>query len=252
MSGQTKSKRENLAEQKYNELYKGAVIPDNIKNCDIYHVTNKLIYGELYQQGQLTDKDREMVAIATLTTLGTLTVLRTHVYSALNSGLTPVEITETIYHCTPYIGLPKVLEATNVVFDVFKEKNIKLPESQGTVTEDNRWDKGKAAQSKMFGNIPSTKPAEGEPRFGPSFLPDYCFGDFYTRTGLTLEQHELITWICIATLGGAEPQLAAHSTGNKNLGKSKEIMIEVLTDMLPYIGYPRTLNALGVLNKAYE
>lgn len=120
-ASQNKSKREVLAEQKYNELYKGAVIPENIRNADIYHISKKVIYGEIYQQCQLTDKDREMIALATLTILGTLTILRTHVYSALNVGLNAIEITEIIYHCTPYIGAPKVLEAINVVFDVFKE-----------------------------------------------------------------------------------------------------------------------------------
>ena len=28
-------------------------------------------------------------------------------------------------------------------------------------------------------------------------------------------------------------------------------MIEVLTDMMPYIGYPRTLNALAIINDVY-
>ena len=78
------------------------------------------------------------------------------------------------------------------------------------------------------------------------------FGDFYTRTGLTLEQHELLTWVSIATLGGQESQLTSHTTGNKNLGKTKDYMLEVLTDMMPYIGYPRTLNALNIINSVYD
>lgn len=247
-----KSKREVLADQKYNELFKGAVVPENVNKADIYHIANKVIYGELYQQGQLTDKDREMILLATLTTLGTFTILRTHVYSSLNSGLTPIEITETVYHCTPYIGAPKILEAINVIFDVFKEKGIPIPENQGTVTEENRFDKGREAQTKMFGNIGGKKPVEGEIRLGGSFLPDYCFGDFYTRKGLSLEQHELITWVCIATLGGCEPQLIAHSVGNKNIGKSKEYLLEVITLMMPFIGYPRTLNAVSALEKGFS
>ena len=104
----------------------------------------------------------------------------------------------------------------------------------------------------MFGNLGDTKPADGEVRLGRSFLPDYCFGDFYTRKGLTLEQHELLTWVCIATLGGAESQLTGHTNGNKNVGKSKDYMLEVLTDIMPYIGYPRTLNALNLINTVYD
>jgi len=96
------------------------------------------------------------------------------------------------------------------------------------------------------------KPAEGEVRLGRTYLPDYCFGDFYTRTGLTLERHELLTWVCIATLGGCEGQLTSHTRGNINLGKSKEYMLEVITVCMPYIGYPKTLNAISVINSVYD
>lgn len=249
---ENKSQREILAEEKFSELYDKAVIPDSIEDSELYDIVNKLVYGELYQQGQLTDKDREMITLAVLTTLGTNTVLKTHIYSALNAGLTPVEITETVYHCTPYVGAAKSLEAIAVVNEVFEERGIPMPESQATVTEESRFDDGSAAQTKLFGNLGDTKPAEGEVRLGRSFLPDYCFGDFYTRTGLTLEQHELLTWVCIATLGGAESQLTGHTNGNKNAGKSKEYMLEVLTDIMPYIGYPRTLNALNIINSVYD
>ncbi len=248
----TKSQREILAEEKWGELYADAEIPDTIEDSELYDIVNKLVYGELYQQGQLTDKDREMITLAALTTLGTETVLRTHIYSALNAGLTPVEITETVYHCTPYVGAAKALEAVDIVNEVFEEKGIEMPESQATVSEYNRWDKGSAAQTELFGDLGDTKPEEGEVRLGRSFLPDYCFGDFYTREELTLEQHELLTWVCIATLGGAEAQLTGHTAGNKNAGKSKDYMLEVLTDIMPYIGYPRTLNALSIMNSVYE
>lgn len=246
------SEREKAAAEKFNELYKDGKIPENIAESELYDIVNNLVYGELYQQGQLTDKDREMVTLAVLTTLGTNTILKTHVYSALNAGLTPVEITETVYHCTPYVGAAKSLEAISVVNEVFEEKGIPLPESQATVTEESRFEDGSAAQTKLFGNLGDTKPKEGEIRLGRSFLPDYCFGDFYTRTGLTLEQHELLTWCCIAALGGAESQLTGHTNGNKNVGKSKEYMLEVLTIIMPYIGYPRTLNALNIINSVYD
>ncbi len=246
------SEREKAAVEKFNELYKDGKIPENIAESELYNIVNNLVYGELYQQGQLTDKDREMITLATLTTLGTTTMLKTHIYSALNAGMTPVEITETVYHCTPYVGAAKSLEAIGVVNEVFDEKGIKIPESQATVTEESRFDDGSAAQTKLFGNLGDTKPKEGEIRLGRSFLPDYCFGDFYTRKGLTLEQHELLPWVCIATLGGAESQLTGHTNGNKNAGKSKEYMLEVLTDIMPYIGYPRTLNALNIINTVYD
>lgn len=246
------SDREKAAVQKFNELYSGAKIPENISESELYDIVNNLVYGDIYQQGQLTDKDREMISLAALTTLGSDSILRTHIYTALNAGLTPVQITETIYHCAPYVGAVKALEAIEIVNEVFDEKNIKMPASTATVTEENRWDRGKATQTELFGDLGDNKPADGETRLGRSYLPDYCFGDYYTRTGLTIEQHELLTWVCIATLGGAESQLTGHTTGNKNLGKSKEYMMEVATICMPYMGYPRTLNALSVINNVYD
>ena len=246
------SEREKLAVEKFNELYKDSKIPENIANSDLYNIVNNLVYGEIYQQGQLTDKDRELISLVALTTLGTTTLLKTHVYSALNAGLTPVEITEAVYHCTPYVGAAKALESVNVINEVFKEKGLAIPTGQGTVTEENRWDKGRKAQTDIFGALNFNKPAEDEVRLGSSYLPDYCFGDFYTRNSLTLEQHELLTFVCIATLGGCESQLTAHTNGNKNLGKTKGYMLEVITVCMPYIGYPRTLNAVAVINSVYE
>ena len=40
--------------------------------------------------------------------------------------------------------------------------------------------------------------------------------------------------------------------GNMNMGNDKEFLIKVVTQCVPYIGYPRSLNAIGCINKASE
>lgn len=52
--------------------------------------------------------------------------------------------------------------------------------------------------------------------------------------------------------GGCEPQLTAHAKGNMNLGNDKDFLIRVVSQCLPYIGYPRSLNAIACINKAAE
>lgn len=84
------------------------------------------------------------------------------------------------------------------------------------------------------------------------WLAENCFGDYYTRTGLTLAQREMITFCFLAAQGGCEPQLTAHAKGNMNLGNDKEFLIRVVSQCLPYIGYPRSLNAIACVNKAAE
>jgi 4-carboxymuconolactone decarboxylase len=81
------------------------------------------------------------------------------------------------------------------------------------------------------------------------FLSANCFGDFYTRNGLDLKTRELITFAMIASLGGCEPQLAGHVAGNLAVGNDRLVSINTVTQLLPFIGYPRTLNALRVVNE---
>ena len=86
----------------------------------------------------------------------------------------------------------------------------------------------------------------------PRALEANCFGDYYTRTGLTLAQREMISFCFLAAQGGFEPQLTAHAGGNMNLRNDKNFLIRVVSQCLPYIGYPRSLNAIACINTAAE
>jgi 4-carboxymuconolactone decarboxylase len=81
------------------------------------------------------------------------------------------------------------------------------------------------------------------------YLSANCFGDYYTRKGLDIKTRELFTFAIILSLGGCEPQLKGHIVGNVNVGNDKEILLSTVTQLLPYVGYPRTLNALRCLNE---
>lgn len=59
---------------------------------------------------------------------------------------------------------------------------------------------------------------------------------------------EMITFCFLAAQGGCEPQLKAHAQGNINIGNSKDFLIKVVSACLPYIGYPRSLNAISCIN----
>ena len=79
------------------------------------------------------------------------------------------------------------------------------------------------------------------------YLSVYCFGDFYTRGTLDLKMRELITFCAICCLGGCEPQAKAHTGANLSVGNTRQTLIDALTQCLPFIGFPRTLNALACL-----
>jgi 4-carboxymuconolactone decarboxylase len=61
---------------------------------------------------------------------------------------------------------------------------------------------------------------------------------------------ELLTFALLAALGGCDPQVKGHVAGNLNVGNSRQKLIAVITVLLPFIGYPRALNALAAVNEA--
>ena len=66
-------------------------------------------------------------------------------------------------------------------------------------------------------------------------------GDIWVR--------ELLTFTAIISIGGCDPQAKAHAAGNLSVGNTKKLLIETVTTCLPYIGYPRTLNALTCIEE---
>jgi alkylhydroperoxidase/carboxymuconolactone decarboxylase family protein YurZ len=60
---------------------------------------------------------------------------------------------------------------------------------------------------------------------------------------------QLLTLSMLVALGGCEPQVRGHVAANLNVGNDRARLIDVLTQLLPFIGYPRTLNALRVVDE---
>jgi 4-carboxymuconolactone decarboxylase len=240
------------SKKKFKQLFGDGVPATYATDPDFQDILSHFIFGEVFYQGDLDDKKRELITLVVLATNQTLPQLKAHVSAALNVGLTAVEIKEAVYQCAPYIGFPKTLNAINEVIEVFKGQNIDLPiESPKTVDEDNRFDKGLAVQKEIFGDV-IAKMRENAPtnqKHIQDYLSAFCFGDFYTRGGLDLKTRELLTFCIVSSLGGTESQVKAHVQGNLNVGNDKKTLITAITHCLPYMGFPRTLNALACVNE---
>jgi 4-carboxymuconolactone decarboxylase len=221
---------------------------------DFYKTTNRLIYEDIYKNKKvgLAPKTREMVTLANLIVNYNEELVKEHTSLALQVGLTPIEIKETMYQAAPYVGVSRVYTALDKVNEVMKEKGVKLPVvSQTMVTEANRLQKGIDVQTAIFGDvIPKMRAAAPENQNAlQDYLSGYCFGDTYTRTGLNIKARELITFTVIAALGGCEGQLKSHTAANLREGASADDLIDTLVVCMPYNGFPRTLNALACVNE---
>jgi len=82
-------------------------------------------YGDIYSRQGLDIKIRELITIASLTTLGyAKDQLRAHIHNALNANCSKEEITEVLLQMSVYAGFPAALTAMMVAKDVFKEKGL--------------------------------------------------------------------------------------------------------------------------------
>lgn len=243
--------RREIARQTVDALYGGR---SDIAQAepDFAAIKERLIYGEIYPHIQLDAKLRELVILAVAATNQTLNEVSLHTRAALQAGAAPEEIREAVYHCAPYIGLGKAEAAVRAVDQALERQGISLPlEGGGTVTEENRLEKGLAAQKAIFGeSIDAMRAAAPEnQKHLQDYLTAYCFGDFYTRRGLDLKQRELLTFCILCAQGGCENQVRAHVGGNVAAGNGKSVLLDALTVCLPYVGFPRMLNALSCVNE---
>ncbi len=198
---------------------------------------------------QLDDDTRYMAILATLIGCGGIDAFEEMLDKAMKDGFDAVKVKEIIYQATDYLGYGKMLPFLKCANKYFEQNNIQIDDNRATTTPESRLEKGVEAQAEIFGE--HMKEAYKKSHIN-RYLASNCFGDYYTRRGLDLRQRELITFCFLSAQGGCEPQLTAHAKGNMNMGNDKDFLIKVVTQCLPYIGYPRSLNAMNCINKASE
>ena len=221
-------------------------------DVEMMQILQKYIFGEVFTVGDLDIKTRELITVVCLTTMQTLPQLKAHINGALNAGNSPLEVREAIYQCAPFIGFPKTLNALGVLNEVFKERNIQTPlESAITVSENERYQKGREIQEKLYGD--EIKQAmKGLPQNlgdeAARFLTEVCFGDFYTRKGLDLKTRELLSLAILVTKDD-DITLKSHIKGSIKAGNSPETVAAAIIQCMPYTGMPNALHALKYLKE---
>ena len=82
-------------------------------------------YGDIYSRPGLDMKSRELITIASLTTLGyAKDQLKAHVDNALNVGCTTEEIVEVIMQMAIYAGFPAALNGLFAAKEIFAKKGL--------------------------------------------------------------------------------------------------------------------------------
>ena len=242
--------RETLA-----RLFPGA--PSSLWETDpeFMELFTSFVLDEVVRQGDLDEPTRMMAILATLLGCQGTEEFRVQLPAALRAGVTPVQAKEILYQAVAYLGMGRVRPFFDVTNQILREQGVSLPLPAGaTTTAETRLAAGNQAQVDIFGEgmrgFQNSGPEES--RHINRWLADNCFGDYYTRGGLDYKQREMITFCFLAALGGCEPQLTSHAGANLRIGNDNAFLIQVISQCLPYIGYPRSLNALRCVNDAAQ
>ena len=242
--------RTEICKQNYRRLFNGEALTDAGNDPEMMKMLQKYIFGEVFAVGSLDIKTREMLTVVSLSAQQALPQLKAHANAALNVGVTPIELRETVYLCAPFVGFPKTLNALGVINEVFAERGIKLPlESQGKTAEEERFAAGSAIQQPLYGNEITAALAGLPGNMGEDaarFLTEFCFGDIYTRGGLDVKTRELLAIGILVTTGNMQT-LQSHIAGSIRAGNSLETVTAAIIQCMPYVGFPNALNALKVL-----
>ena len=241
------------AQKYHDELFPGHVSTLAVTDPELIEIFENFAFDEVLSHSSLDARTRLMVQLASMIASQALREYRVMIRPALIVGVTPVEIKEIVYQAVPYVGMAKVFDFIHATNEALKENGIELPvQGQSTTTPESRAEKGLAIQKQIIGANLVEKlyaSAPEDQKHIQRFLSANCFGDHLTRSGIDVPTRELLTFSMLVSLGGCDPQVKGHVAANLHVGNSRATLIDVLTQLLPFIGYPRTLNGLRAVDE---
>ena len=237
----------------HDELFPGHVSTLAVTDPEFIELFDNFAFDEVLRNSKIDTRTRLMVQLAATIAAPALREYRTLLGAALAVGVTPVEIKEIVYQAVPYVGMAKVFDFLHATNEVLNERGVSLPlPGQSTSTPENRETKGLGVQKQIVGEATVERlyaSTSADQLHIQHFLSANCFGDYLTRRGIEIPTRELVTFSMLVALGGCDPQVKGHVAANLNVGNDRGRLIDVLTQLLPWIGYPRTLNGLRAVDE---
>ncbi|HEX8100612.1 MAG TPA: carboxymuconolactone decarboxylase family protein [Actinomycetota bacterium] len=242
------------ARKNHDELFPGHVSTLAVTDPELIETFDNFAFDEVLRESSLDMRTRLMIQLAALIASQALGEYRVMLGAALNVGVTPVEAREVVYQAVPYVGMAKVFDFIHATNEVLAGRGVALPlPGQSTTTPETRAEKGLAVQKQIVGGDTVEKlyaSAPADQQHIQRLLSANCFGDHLTRAGIDIPTRELLTFSLLVALGGCDPQVRGHVAANLHVGNGRERLIDVVTQLLPFIGYPRALNGLRAIDEA--
>lgn len=205
------------------------------------------IVDTLWQRPQLSRRDRGLVTVAILVARNQTVDLAYYMDVALNSGVTPSELSETITHIAFYAGWSNAMAAVAVAKDVFAQRGIGADQLPAASPELRPVDEQAEAarQTAVEGLLGTAAPGLDQ------FTTDPLFVDVWLRPGLSPRDRSLVTITSIMA-NGQVAQLKGHLNRALDNGLTKDEAGEVVTQIAFYAGWPNAFSAGPVAKEVFE
>ncbi|MBQ2652874.1 carboxymuconolactone decarboxylase family protein [Lactococcus piscium] len=117
----------------------------------------------------------------------------------------------------------------------------------------NKYENGLRIREAVTGKVASQLVSESLADIAPILDQKtlLAFHEAETRGILDMKQREMITITSLLTQGDTSSQLKIHIQGALNVGLRREEIVETFIHCLPYVGFPRVLNAISVAKTVF-
>ena len=240
------------AQHNHDQLFGSHLSTLSQTDPELIEYFDNFAFDEVFEHGSLDPHSRLLVILAALIGCQAHTEYRAFLGAALANGVSPVEAKEVVYHAVAYLGIGRVHDFLTITNDTLAANGVELPlPGQSTTTPEMRFGEGWKAQEAVVGDrlAQMHESASPDTKHFQNWLTANCFGDHYTRTGLEFATRELLTFVIIVAQGGCDSQARGHVAGNVRVGNGRDVLLDALSQLVPYIGYPRTLNGLAAINE---
>jgi len=202
----------------------------------------KILLGDLWKRPVLSPRNRSLVTLAALIARNQTIELAFYLDRALDSGLTPAEISETITHLAFYTGWANAMSAVAIAKDVFAARKIGADQLPPTSGPQLPFDEAAEAQR-------ATRVAQQSGDVAPGlvqYTADVLFRDLWLRPGLAPRDRSLVTVSALVATGQVA-QITYHLNRAMDNGLTKAEAGEMLAQLAFYAGWPNAFSALPVV-----
>jgi 4-carboxymuconolactone decarboxylase len=237
-----------------NTMPKADTLPPTLTRDDLRMVAPALerygqetLLGKLWRRPDLSPRDRSLVTLAALIARNQAAEMPTYVDLALDSGVSPGEVSEIITHLAFYAGWGNAMSAVAVVKGVFAQRGIGADALPVASPELLPLDEAAEAQRAARVGQDVGPVAPGLDRF----TTDVLFRDLWLRPGLAPRDRSLVT-VSALIAAGHVAQVPYHLNRAMDNGLTRAQAAEAVTHLAFYAGWPNAFSAVPVVKGVFE